>query len=131
MAAKLWILLGAVLGGLGVAAGAFGAHSLAERLDARELANFETGVRYQMYHALAIVAVGAIALARPSSALNVAGTCFAAGTLVFSGCLYILALRGPRIFGLVVVVGGVLFLVGWAALAVAALRMTDSVHPPS
>jgi uncharacterized membrane protein YgdD (TMEM256/DUF423 family) len=122
---KIWILTGAILGALAVAAGAFGAHTLRERMHipADDLAIYETGVRYHMYHALALVLVGALALRSHSSCLDLSGACFAAGVVVFSGCLYGLALGGPRALGLVVVVGGVAFIVGWLALAVAALRM--------
>ena len=123
MPGKVWILSGAILGALAVAAGAFGAHALKERITAESLATFEIGVRYHMYHALALVLVGLLALRFQSTWLDLSGACFAAGVVVFSGCLYGLALGGPRALGLVVVVGGVSFIAGWLSMAVAALRM--------
>jgi len=114
-------MLGSVSGGLAVAAGAFGAHALQGRVDEDLLAVFETGARYQMYHALALLAVAWVASRRPQSrAVGVAGWSFVAGSLVFSGSLYILALSGVRWWGAVTPLGGVTLLVGWAALARAA-----------
>ena len=97
MSSALWLRAGAVLGGLAVAAGAFGAHGLrgqllSGRITERMLENFETAARYQMYHALALVAVGLVAarLGEASSrgAINLAGWAFLVGTLIFSGTLY-------------------------------------------
>jgi len=124
---RLLLLAGAVLAGLGVAAGSFGAHGLEAMLAATGRAdNWETAVRYCMYHALATLVV-ALAATLPQAAavrgpLTTAGLCFLGGTLVFSGCLGALALSGVRILGAIVPVGGVLFLVGWAYVAVAAAR---------
>jgi uncharacterized membrane protein YgdD (TMEM256/DUF423 family) len=118
MSGTTWLRLGAILGGLAVAAGAFAAHGLEGRLSERGLALFETAARYQMYHALAMVAVGLLAgSARPGRALGVAGWSFSLGILLFSGSLYALALSGVRWLGAITPIGGVLFLVGWAALA--------------
>ena len=122
MAWTLWIALGSILGGLSVAAGAFGAHALRSRLSPEYLAVFETGARYQMYHALTLIAVGLIAVKIDNTALRVAGIAFVIGTVLFSGSLYILSLTGARAWGMVTPIGGVAFLVGWIALAVAALR---------
>ncbi len=119
---RLWIATGAASSFVSVAAGAFGAHVLRARLEADLLAVFETGARYQMYHALALVAVGLLCAYSPSTAGTVAGVGFAAGTVLFSGSLYLLALTGTRWLGAITPVGGVAFLVGWVALAVAALR---------
>lgn len=121
-AAKLWIALGAAGGFLAVALGAFGAHALKARLSAEALAVWHTAVQYHLAHALALVLVGALALPKPSAALSVAGGAFAAGVLIFSGSLYVLALTGVRAWGAVTPLGGVLFLAGWAALAYAALK---------
>jgi uncharacterized membrane protein YgdD (TMEM256/DUF423 family) len=120
---RLFFALGALSGGLGVALGAFGAHGLRARLAADALATFETGVRYQMYHALALLAV-AFALTRwPGSALpSAAGWLFVAGTALFSGSLYLLALTGVRWLGAVTPFGGLAFIAGWVCLLVAALR---------
>jgi uncharacterized membrane protein YgdD (TMEM256/DUF423 family) len=117
----IWIALGGISGGLAVASGAFGAHALRERLSPESLAIFETGARYQMYHAMALLAVGLLAVKIDSLALKTAGIAFAAGTLLFSGSLYTLALTGARQWGMVTPVGGLAFLVGWGALVFAAL----------
>lgn len=112
-----WLRLGAILGGLAVACGAFAAHGLEDRLNERGLGLFETAARYQMYHALALIAVGLLAgTARGGRALGVAGWSFSLGILLFSGSLYALALTGVRWLGAITPIGGVLFLVGWAAL---------------
>jgi uncharacterized membrane protein YgdD (TMEM256/DUF423 family) len=119
MTGSTWLRLGAVFGFLSVVCGAFAAHGLKDQLDERGLALFETAARYQMYHALALVAVGLIAGgSRSSRSLCLAGYSFLAGILVFSGSLYALALSGVRWLGAITPFGGVLFLVGWAALAV-------------
>ncbi len=119
-----WLFVGALNGFLAVAAGAFGAHALKARLGADLLAVFETGARYHMYHALALVAVGLLAALRPGSAglLNGAGWAFLVGVLLFSGSLYALALTGVRGLGAITPLGGLAFLTGWALLALAALR---------
>jgi uncharacterized membrane protein YgdD (TMEM256/DUF423 family) len=119
--------LGAIFGFLAVAAGAFGAHALRGALSADMLQVFETGARYQLVHALALVGV---TLARPrfaGRALTIAGWMFAAGILLFSGSLYLLALTGTRAWGAVTPLGGLCFLAGWAALAVA---MREPSGPP-
>src|SRR5262245_27675127 len=119
---RVFLVLGALFAGLGVAAGAFGAHGLRGRLSADMLAVFETGVRYQVYHALALLAV-AWAVARwPESAAGVAGWLFVAGIVVFSGSLYALALSGVRVLGAITPFGGLAFLAGWAVLAWTAWR---------
>lgn len=120
---KLWLLLGAVYGFLAVALGAFGAHALRARLSPEMLAVWKTGVEYHFYHALALLLVGWFARQAPLPALNVAGACFAGGVLLFSGSLYALSLSGVRVLGAVTPFGGLLFLVGWAALAWAAAKL--------
>src|ERR1700722_6257794 len=116
---RTFLLIGAMLGFLGVAFGAFGAHALKSRLSPEMLAVFETGVRYQMYHAFAILIVAA-AIGHIGNAplLVYAGWFFFAGVLLFSGSLYMLALTGVGILGAITPLGGLLFLVGWACLAV-------------
>lgn len=120
---RLFLSLGALSGFVSVAAGAFGAHALKQRLAADLLAVFETGARYQMFHALALVAV-AILLGRSadSRALVAAGWLFVAGTVLFSFSLYALALTGIRPLGAITPLGGLAFLGGWLALAWSALR---------
>jgi uncharacterized membrane protein YgdD (TMEM256/DUF423 family) len=120
---RLFLALAAGFGALGVALGAFGAHALRDRLGADMLAIFETGVRYQVYHAFALVAVFAALMKWPGSGLLAAsGWLFVAGIIIFSGSLYILALSGVRTWGAVTPLGGVAFLAGWICLLVAAVR---------
>jgi uncharacterized membrane protein YgdD (TMEM256/DUF423 family) len=119
---RVFTAAGALAALLGVALGAFGAHWLSSRLAPRDLATFEIGVRYQMYHALGLLAVAWAATRWPAGALHVAGWAFVAGILVFSGSLYLLVLTNSRWLGAVTPLGGAAFLVGWAALAWAALR---------
>jgi uncharacterized membrane protein YgdD (TMEM256/DUF423 family) len=119
---RTFFALGALLAGLGVALGAFGAHALKARLAPDMLAVWETGVRYQIVHALALLAV-AWALARwPGSAVQASGWLFVAGTLLFSGSLYALALTGVRGLGAVTPLGGAAWIVGWGCLAWGAWR---------
>lgn len=135
-AERAFLVLGCVLMFLGVAAGAFGAHALRAKLSPERLATFETGVRYHLWHALGlflVVAVGALDLVRSSPAVGLsvieghmrwpavaAGWVFAAGVMLFSGSLYVLALTGKREWGAITPLGGVCFLVGWLLLALAA-----------
>lgn len=109
-------------GFLGVALGAFGAHALKARLSADDLAIFETAVRYHLVHAVALIALAALAQRIPAGAASVAGWSFSAGILIFSGSLYLLVLTGPRWLGAVTPIGGTALLVGWAALAWGLLR---------
>jgi uncharacterized membrane protein YgdD (TMEM256/DUF423 family) len=118
---KTFLFVGALAGFLGVAFGAFGAHALRARLTPEMLGVFETGVRYQMYHALAIIGVG-LMLARTGGWLYAtAGWLFTAGVVLFSGSLYVLALTGTAAFGAITPIGGLLLLGGWACLIVAAI----------
>jgi len=118
---KTFLLVGALAGFLAVALGAFGAHALRARLSPEMLAVFETGVRYQMYHALAIMVVGLIAARLDGWLIRAAGWSFATGIVLFSGSLYTLALSGVTIFGAVTPFGGLAFLLGWGLLVVAGL----------
>ena len=119
---RLFFALGCVSAFLGVGLGAFGAHALKTRLAPDLLAVFEVGVRYQMYHALALLAVGWACTRWPGAATTASGWLFVAGTLVFSGSLYALALTGTRWLGAITPVGGVALLAGWLCLAWAAWR---------
>jgi uncharacterized membrane protein YgdD (TMEM256/DUF423 family) len=114
---RTFAALGAMLAGLAVAAGAFGAHGLRDRLAPDMLAVFETAARYQMYHALALIAVAWVTVRWPDGSASLAGWLFVAGIVVFSGSLYVLALSGVRWLGAITPLGGVCFLVGWAVLA--------------
>lgn len=129
------LLVAALLGALGVVLGAFGAHWLEGAVkdwgleadeQARRLATWEVAVRYQMYHALALLAVGILAVHKPTKSLAVAGVALTLGTLVFSGCLYVLVLSGIKILGAVVPLGGLGMIVGWLALAVGVWSMERS-----
>lgn len=114
---RLFFVVGCLSAAVAVTLGAFGAHGLRGRLVPDMLMTFEIGVRYQTYHALGLLAVG-LALSRwPSSALALAGWLFIAGTVVFSGSLYVLALSGQRWLGAVTPVGGAAFIAGWIVLA--------------
>lgn len=118
------VAAGAILGGLAVAAGAFGAHALKPVLEAsNQAANWETASRYALVHALAVVVVGLAATSwrDAASRLMLAAWAFGVGTLIFSGCLFAIALGGPRTLGAIVPIGGGLLILGWAALGVAAL----------
>ena len=117
---RLFFGLGSASALIAVALGAFGAHGLRSRIVPDMLTTFEIGVRYQMYHALALLAVGAIAGRLPAGAVSAAGWLFVAGTVVFSGSLYTLALTGQRWLGAVTPLGGLAFLAGWTVLAWAA-----------
>lgn len=118
---KTFLLVGALAAFTGVAFGAFGAHALRTRLSPDMLAVFETGVRYQMYHSFAILIVGLILGRLGGWLIATAGWLFTAGIVLFSGSLYVLALTGVTALGAITPIGGLLFLLGWACLAVAAL----------
>jgi uncharacterized membrane protein YgdD (TMEM256/DUF423 family) len=118
---RTFLLAGAVAGLVAVAFGAFGAHGLRGRLTPEMLAVFETGVRYHMYHALALLAVAALSPHMPGKAIAAAGWLFVAGIVIFSGSLYLLAVTGVTILGAITPIGGVAFIAGWASLAIAAL----------
>ena len=119
---RFFLSIAAILAGLSVAGGAFASHALKERLSEKALAIFETGSKYQMYHALALLAIGLL-LSRSEVAptlLNTAGFAFIAGVVLFSGSLYALSLSGIKWLGAITPLGGVAFLVGWGCLALAA-----------
>lgn len=120
---KAFVLSATIFGALGVAAGAFGAHGLEDRLDARALDIWQTAVEYEMYHALALLGTAWVADQVTSTAATVAGICFIVGTLIFSGTLYILALSGIRWLGAITPIGGVSLIAGWIALFVAAYSL--------
>lgn len=111
------MLLGAGFAFLAVTFGAFGSHSLKAVLTQDMLAVFETGVRYQMYHALALLAVGWAAHQYPQASFPLAGWLFTAGIVLFSGSLYVLTLSGERWLGAVTPLGGLCFLAGWGVFA--------------
>jgi len=115
---KSFLIIGSLLAFLAVTIGAFGAHALKERLSMEMQAIFEVGVRYHMYHALAIMIVAFAIGNYQSSLLPISGWLFLSGTIIFSGSLYLLALTGIRALGAITPVGGILFLLGWLFLAI-------------
>jgi len=119
---KTFALAGAISAFIAVGAGAFGAHALRGRITPDLLAVFETGARYQMYHALALFAVAWASDHWTGSPVRVAGWLFIGGTVLFSGSLYLLSLTGIRWLGAITPFGGLMFLTGWAALAIAVAR---------
>lgn len=119
---RLFLALGCVSGFLAVGLGAFGAHALRSRLSPELLATFEVGVRYQMYHALALFAVAWAATRWPGTLVNASGWLFVAGIVVFSGSLYVLSLTGVRWLGAITPIGGAAFLAGWLCLGWAAFK---------
>jgi uncharacterized membrane protein YgdD (TMEM256/DUF423 family) len=120
---RTFLLVGAVAAFLAVALGAFGAHALRARLSPEMLVVFETGVRYQMYHALALLLVAAVLGRLGGWLFALAGWMFTAGIVLFSGSLYLLALTGVTRLGMITPIGGLAFLIGWACLALAAAAL--------
>lgn len=121
---QFFLAIAAIFGGFAVAAGAFGSHALREQLSDRAMEIFETGARYQMYHALALLAVG-ILLSQakvPPVTLPIAGYAFIAGTLIFSGSLYALSISGIKWLGAIAPFGGTFLMLGWVCLAIAAFK---------
>ena len=130
--ARLWLICGAVLGAFGIAIGAFGAHWLRDAVkewtsdpleQARTLEVWETAVRYQVYQSLALLVVGLLVLQRGSGLFHAAGLLMLGGTVIFSGCLYLLVLTGLKWLGAVVPIGGSLMIFGWLVLAIACWRV--------
>lgn len=132
MTDRFWIITGGIFCGLSVALGALAAHGLESHFNelygtlppkkvatqeiaasAKYLNDFKTAAEYQMYHGLGLIAVGVLSARKQSRTFNIAGLCFLFGTLLFSGCLYVLALTATFWLGAIVPIGGVLFLVGW------------------
>lgn len=123
MSAQIFIFFGSLYGFLSVALGAFAAHGLKNKFAADMLTVFETGARYQMYHALALLLVGFLSLQIKNSWLAASGYAFILGTFIFSGSLYILVLSGVKAWGAVTPIGGLCFLAGWTLLAISAFRL--------
>ena len=123
MTASLMIVSGSAAGFLSVALGAFAAHAMKGRYSPEMMTIFETGVRYQMYHALALLAAGLLSRQDPLPVFHAAGLFFLAGVLIFSGSLYLLVITGIRTWGAVTPLGGLLLLAGWASLTWGAIRL--------
>ncbi len=120
--AQVFITIAAIFGGVSVAAGAFGAHALRSKLSERSLEIFDTGSRYQMYHALALLLVALLISRNPSppTALLASGWLFIIGVIIFSGSLYTLTLTNIKSLGAIAPLGGISLMIGWGALALAA-----------
>jgi len=117
-----WLFVGSLLAGSGVAVGAFGAHGLRSALSVEMLEVYETGVRYQMYHGLALLALAWAANRSDSRWFRAAGWLFVSGTLIFSGTLYALAISGIGWLGAITPLGGLCLISGWVCLAVGSAR---------
>ena len=122
---RVLIMAGGILGLLGVVAGAMGVHALRDVLDAKALNTFETGVRFQMYHALALLAVGSLAGRWKTGFVKLSGVLFTAGVVLFSGSLYILAITGIGVFGAIAPLGGLSLMSAWTSLIVGAIRQKE------
>jgi len=122
---RVLIMAGGILGLLGVVAGAMGVHALRDVLDAKALNTFETGVRFQMYHALALLAVGSLAGRWKTGFVKLSGVLFTAGVVLFSGSLYILAITGIGVFGATAPLGGLSLMAAWTSLIVGAIRQRE------
>ncbi len=118
---QIFFVCGTLFGALAIAAGAFGSHYLKNKLSQEDLGIFEVAVRYQMYHALALIALAAFLSWYSSKWMIASGWCWVLGTIIFSGSLYILVFSGVRAWGAVTPVGGILLLAGWGLLVLAAL----------
>ena len=127
--AKWFVVLAGVLGALGVAAGAFGAHGLASRVTAERLAVFETGARYHLLHTLALLACAWLCTQSTSLSPRLAGALFVAGIVIFSGSLYLLVLLDQPKLGAITPIGGVSLIAGWIALAVAGAQIARGANP--
>jgi uncharacterized membrane protein YgdD (TMEM256/DUF423 family) len=121
---------GTIFGALGVMIGAFGAHALKDLLETTgRTATFETAVKYQMYHALTLLALGlVIAFFKPQKAFTVAGYAFIGGILIFSGTLYMLCLTGITWLGAITPIGGVLLITGWISMLVGLFKPGNSIR---
>ena len=112
----IWIIIGSALAALAVAIGAFGAHGLKSRVSADDLVIFETGVRYQMNHSLALILLGLIGVNFQSNIVQLPAILFLAGIIIFSGTLYLIPLTGLRWFGAITPIGGTALILGWIVL---------------
>jgi len=120
--AKVWLVLAAASGFLSVALGAFGAHSLKTLVDEYGKSIYEKAVIYQMFHTIALFAVGLLQLYFRNTSFSIAGACFLTGILLFSGSLYVLAITGIKWIGAITPIGGVSFLLGWFFLGLKIIK---------
>ena len=122
---RVLIMAGGILGLLGVVAGAMGVHALRDVLDAKALNTFETGVRFQIYHALALLAVGSLAGRWKTGFVKLSGVLFTARVVLCSGSRYILAITGSGVFGAIAPLGGLSLMAAWTSLIVGAIRQRE------
>ena len=121
---RIFLTIASMFGGIAVVFGAFASHALKDRLSANSLSIWETGTKYQMYHALALILVAILVSRFPDSILlMVAGYAFIAGVFIFSGSLYALTLTGIKWLGAITPIGGLAFIIGWLCLALATWRI--------
>ena len=125
---RLILAAAGIFGLTAIAAGAFGAHALADKLDAKAMGWFDTAAQYQMFHALALLALVPLRERLPGRLLSVAAGCFVVGVLVFSGTLYAMAFGAPRWFGAITPLGGLLLMAGWACLFALAFKSTKDAN---
>lgn len=119
---KILLIIGAINGFIAVAFGAFGAHGLEGKITESKLETWNTAVQYQMFHTIAILAVGMLMQKISASSLQWAGWMFFIGIIIFSGSLYLYSVTSIKTFAMITPIGGVAFLIGWVLLAVAALK---------
>ena len=119
---KLFVTLGAISGALAVLLGAFGAHLLKQMLSPEMLDVYKTGIQYQFYHTFALLTVGMLMNSKPSKTLKWSGYLFIGGILIFSGFLYLLAITGIKPLGMIVPIGGVMFVAGWICMLIHFLK---------
>lgn len=119
---RIFFAIGSFSALIAVVAGAFGSHALKQRLSPEMLTAFEIGVRYQMYHALALIGVSFAYTKWPGQLMTVGGWLFVVGTLFFSGSLYQLSLSGTKWLGVITPIGGVILMAGWLCVAIGALK---------
>ena len=120
---KLFLIIGSIYGGLAVMIGAFGAHALKGLMESTgRIETFETAVKYQFYHAFALILLGILMINFKHNMYNYAGYSFIIGTLIFSGSLYILCLTGVTKLGMITPIGGVFLIAGWALLLIGIIK---------
>ena len=121
---RVFLFSGALSAFVAVAAGAYGSHGLKGKLSAEMLTVFEIGVRYQMYHALALIASGLATTQWPGKLVTASGWLFLAGTIFFSGSIYLLCLTGSKLYGPITPIGGGMLMIGWLCLAIGVASYT-------
>ena len=114
---KTWIVFGSILTGLAILLGAFGAHALKSRISPEDLAIFETGIRYHIYHSIGLILIGILGFYFPHNLIDIPAKLFFLGIFIFSGSLYLLVLTNTRWLGAITPIGGICYMIGWLLLA--------------